>query len=62
MTKQIMLPSKEREAIIDLIHRQVVPAIGCTEPMAVALCVAKAAEILGKTPGENRLELERKHS
>ena len=27
-----------------------VPAIGCTEPMAVALCVAKACEILGRTP------------
>ena len=31
-------------------HRQVVPAIGCTEPIAVALCVAKAAELLGKKP------------
>lgn len=57
MTKQIMLPSKEREAIIDLIHRQVVPAIGCTEPMAVALCVAKAAEILGKRPERIDLSL-----
>ena len=36
--------------IIDLIHREVIPAIGCTEPIAVALCVAKAAETLGAKP------------
>ena len=28
----------------------VVPAIGCTEPIAVALCVAKATETLGAKP------------
>lgn len=37
-------------SIIDLIRREVVPAIGCTEPIAVALCVAKACETLGRTP------------
>lgn len=41
-----MLEKSEREQIIALIHREVVPAIGCTEPIAVALCVAKASEIL----------------
>ena len=40
----------ERKNIIALVQREVVPAIGCTEPMAVALCVAKAAEVLGKRP------------
>ena len=40
----------ERKRIIALVKREVVPAIGCTEPMAVALCVAKAAEVLGKRP------------
>lgn len=42
-----MLSKPEREQIIALIKREVVPAIGCTEPIAVALCVAKAREILG---------------
>ena len=39
-----------RKRIISLIHKEVVPAIGCTEPMAVALCVAKATETLGTKP------------
>lgn len=41
-----MLEKSEREQIIALIHQEVVPAIGCTEPIAVALCVAEATEIL----------------
>lgn len=45
-----MLPKEERERIVALIEREVVPAIGCTEPMAVSLCVAKAAETLGSCP------------
>ena len=45
-----MIDKKERERIIALIHKEVVPAIGCTEPIAVALCVAKAKETLGQLP------------
>ena len=33
-----------------LLHREVIPAIGCTEPIAVSLCVAKACETLGTLP------------
>lgn len=40
----------ERRQIIALVKREVVPAIGCTEPIAVALCVAKATETLGMKP------------
>ena len=36
--------------IVALLHREVVPAIGCTEPMCVALCVARAKELLGSEP------------
>lgn len=39
-----------RDRIIALINREVVPAVGCTEPMAVALCVARATELLGARP------------
>lgn len=40
----------ERKKIIRLVKQEVVPAIGCTEPIAVALCVARATELLGKRP------------
>lgn len=40
----------EKEQIIELIKREVVPAIGCTEPIAVALAVARATEELGCRP------------
>ncbi len=45
-----MLPQTEREKIIALINREVIPAIGCTEPIAVALCTARAAELLAVRP------------
>ncbi len=45
-----MIEKSIRERIISLIHKEVVPAIGCTEPMAVALCTAKATEQLGCRP------------
>lgn len=45
-----MVSESKREKIIALINREVVPAIGCTEPVAVALCVAKATELLGTMP------------
>ena len=44
------MKQEDTERIIELIRREVVPAIGCTEPVAVALCVAKATELLGVLP------------
>ncbi|BEG62094.1 serine dehydratase subunit alpha family protein [Coprobacter fastidiosus] len=40
----------ERTKILKLIQQEVIPAIGCTEPISVALCTAKAKEILGTIP------------
>ena len=45
-----MVDKELRERIIAMVHREVVPAIGCTEPMCVALCTAKATEKLGCRP------------
>ena len=45
-----MIDKETRDRIISLVHQEVVPAIGCTEPMAVALCTAKATEMLGCRP------------
>lgn len=44
-----MKQSKYSE-IINTIRREVIPAIGCTEPIAVALCTAQATKILGSQP------------
>ena len=45
-----MIEKELRDKIIAMVHREVVPAIGCTEPMCVALCTAKATEKLGCRP------------
>ena len=45
-----MLSTTEREAIRCLMEREIVPTIGCTEPIAVSLCVAKTAELLEHRP------------
>lgn len=39
-----------KQQILKLIHQEVIPAIGCTEPIAVALAAAKSTELLGKIP------------
>lgn len=52
-----IIAKSEREQIIALIKREVVPAIGCTEPIAVALCAAKATETLGCRPEQIKVFL-----
>ncbi len=44
------MTSLEHDKIVALIRREVILSIGCTEPMAVSLCVAKACEVLGERP------------
>ena len=36
--------------LLHLVERDVVPALGCTEPISLALAAATAAKYLGKTP------------
>ena len=52
-----MLNKKEREQIISLMQHEVVPAMGCTEPVAVALCAARTAELMGTLPERVEVEL-----
>ncbi len=45
-----MLTPSERQQIVKLVKHGVVPAIGCTEPICVALATARAVETLGCVP------------
>ena len=47
-----MLTPEIRKQITELVRHWVVPAMGCTEPICVALATAKATEILGTTPAK----------
>lgn len=47
------------QALLDLLHQEVIPAIGCTEPMCVALCVARAKEQLDHEPEAITVEVSK---
>ncbi len=36
---------------IKILNKELVPALGCTEPIAIAFAAAKAASVLGEKPG-----------
>ena len=43
--------------IVSLFEHEVIPAEGCTEPIAIALAAAKAREVLGVEPEHINLSL-----
>lgn len=52
-----MIDQSERDEIISLIKREVVPALGCTEPAAVSLAVAEATRLLDVVPDKITVKL-----
>ena len=44
------MDKKGQQIFIDALKRELVPALGCTEPIAIAYCAAKARETLGEFP------------
>ena len=53
------MDKKQRDLITALLKSEVLPATGCTEPAAVALCVAKTCETLGAEPQKISLRLSK---
>ncbi|MDH6311842.1 L-cysteine desulfidase [Parabacteroides sp. PFB2-10] len=51
------MKTQTQQQIIRLINREVIPAIGCTEPVAVALATARASEVLAQTPEKIEVQL-----
>lgn len=45
-----MLDTNTAKAYIAILREELVPAMGCTEPIAVAFAAAKARETLGTMP------------
>lgn len=43
-------------AYVQILHEELVPAMGCTEPIAIAYCAARARDALGAEP--DRIEIE----
>lgn len=41
---------KDYKAYVQVLKEELLPAMGCTEPIAIAYAAAKAAEVLGTTP------------
>ena len=57
--KEWRIPVKKKSKIyqdyVEILRRELVPAMGCTEPIAIAYCAAKARAALGELP--DKLEI-----
>ncbi len=47
------------QAYLNILHEELLPAMGCTEPIAIAYAAAKAREILGALPETVHVEASR---
>jgi len=55
-----MHPTDKRyQAYLDILREELVPAMGCTEPIAIAYAAAKARELLGSDPERVLVEVSR---
>ena len=43
---------KKYQALVGILNKELVPALGCTEPIALAYCGAKARAVLGCMPNK----------
>ena len=50
------------QAYMNIIKKELVPAMGCTEPVAIAFCAAKAKSVLNEMPEKVIIRSKWKHS
>lgn len=55
--KNIMLTKKKYDKYVQILKEELVPAMGCTEPAAIAFAGAKARRILGEQPTSALIEV-----
>lgn len=48
--RQMIKTSKQYKDMVQILKEELIPAMGCTEPIAIAYAAAKAREVLSKTP------------
>lgn len=46
------MDKKEYQCYVSILQQELIPALGCTEPIAIALAAAKAKEVLGTFPDQ----------
>lgn len=52
-----MNPKKQMyDTFVEILKEELVPAFGCTEPISIAYCAAKARDILGVLPNKVKIE------
>ncbi len=51
-----MLTVEDHSTYAQILREELTPAFGCTEPIALAYCAAKAREVLGEMPTEVKIE------
>ena len=56
-----MLDERIYESYIGILKEEMVPAMGCTEPIALAYGAARAREVLGKRTGTYHCKMQWKH-
>lgn len=52
-----MLTKEDHKIYADILREELSPAFGCTEPIALAYCAAKAREVLGTLPQQVLIEV-----
>ena len=51
-----MLTREDHNTYAQILREELTPAFGCTEPIALAYCAAKAREVLGEMPTQVEIE------